>query len=55
MLGEHLIAMLVVAILVIGAATSAPALIARTKQTAAPAQERVNMPLAVAAQLESTP
>lgn len=53
MLGEHLIAMLVVAILVIGAATSAPALLART--AAAPAQERVNMPLVVAAQLESAP
>jgi hypothetical protein len=49
--GEHLVALLVVAILVMGALTAYPALVADTKGTAAQAQERVNMPLEVAAQL----
>lgn len=51
-LGEHLIALLVVAILVIGALTTYPALAAETKGTAERAQERVNTPLVVAAQLD---
>jgi hypothetical protein len=51
-LGEHLIALLVVAILVMGALTAYPALAADTKGTAERAQERVNMPLEVASQLD---
>lgn len=50
--GEHLISLLVVAILVMGALTAYPALAAETKGTAARAQERVNTPLVVAAQLD---
>lgn len=51
-MGEHLIALMVVAILVMGALTAYPALADDTKGTAARAQERVNMPLEVAAQLD---
>jgi len=51
-LGEHLIALLVVAILVMGALTAYPALAAETKVTAAQVQERVNMPLVVASELD---
>ncbi|MEX2612702.1 MAG: hypothetical protein WD380_03920 [Gaiellaceae bacterium] len=52
MLGEHLITLLVVAILVIGALTAYPALAADTKGTAERAHERVNMPLELASQLD---
>jgi len=54
-LGEHLIAVLVVAIVVLGMLTAYPALAAETKGTAARAQERVNMPLVVASQLDDQP
>jgi len=50
--GEHLIAVLVVAVVVIGMLTAYPALASDTKGTAARAQERVNMPLVVASQLD---
>jgi len=51
-LGEHLITVLVVAIVVLGMLTAYPALASETKGTAARAQERVNMPLVVASQLD---
>lgn len=51
-LGEHLIAMLVVAIVVLGMLTAYPALAAETKVTGERAQQRVNMPLIVASQLD---
>jgi hypothetical protein len=51
-LGEHLIALLVVAILVVGAVTAYPALATNTKATGVRAQDRVNMPLEVASQLD---
>jgi hypothetical protein len=51
-LGEHLIALLVVATVVLGMLTAYSALAAETKGTAARAQERVNMPLVVASQLD---
>jgi len=54
-LGEHLVAVLVVAILVIGALAALPALRAQTEGTATRAQDRVNLPLVVASDLESTP
>ena len=50
--GEHLIAVLVVAIVVLGILTTYPALAAETKGTADRAQQRVNMPLLVASQLD---
>jgi len=50
--GEHLVALLVVAILVMGALTAYPALAADTKGTAARVQERANMPLELASQLD---
>ena len=51
--GEHLIAVLIVAIVVLGTLTAYPALAAETKVTATRAQERANLPLVVASQLES--
>lgn len=51
--GEHLIAVLIVAIVVLGTLTAYPALAAETKGTATRAQERANLPLVVASQLES--
>jgi Tfp pilus assembly protein PilV len=50
--GERLIAVLVVAIVVLGILTAYPALAAETKGTADRAQQRVNMPLIVASQLD---
>jgi Tfp pilus assembly protein PilV len=52
-LGEHLIAVLIVAIAVLGLLTAYPAIAADTKGTAARAQERANLPLEVASQLEN--
>jgi hypothetical protein len=51
-LGEHLIAVLIAAIVVLGLLTAYPAIAAETKGTAARAQERANMPLVVASQLD---
>lgn len=51
-LGEHLITMLVVAIVVLGMLTAYPALAAGTKDTAERAQQRANTPLVVASQLD---
>lgn len=51
-LGEHLVVLLLVAILLVVAAMSVPAVIAQTTRTTQPAQERVNLPIAVAAELE---
>ncbi len=52
-LGEHLVALLIVAIVVLGMLTAYPALAAETKGTATRAQERANLPLVVASQLEN--
>lgn len=51
-MGEHLIALMVVAIVVLGLLTAYPALASETKGTAERAQQRVNMPLVVASQLD---
>jgi len=51
-MGEHLIALMVVAIVVLGLLTAYPALAAETKATGARAQERANLPLVIASQLE---
>jgi hypothetical protein len=45
--------MLIVAIAVLGMLTAYPAIAADTKGTAARAQERANLPLVVASQLEN--
>lgn len=52
-LGERLVAVLVVAIVVLGILTAYPALAAETQGTAERAQERVNLPLLVASQLDN--
>lgn len=52
-LGEHLVALLIVAIVVVGAVATIPRLEAQTKRTAARAQERVNLPLVVASSLDT--
>jgi hypothetical protein len=52
-LGEHLIAVLIVAIVVLGVMTAYPALAAETKGTATRAQERADLPLVVASELEN--
>lgn len=52
-LGEHLIAVLIIAIVVLGMLTAYPAIAAQTKGTAARTQERVNMPLVVASNLDA--
>lgn len=54
-LGEHLVALLVVAVVVLGLLTALPARAAQTKGTASKAQERVNLPLVVASQLDDQP
>jgi Tfp pilus assembly protein PilV len=51
-LGEHLIALLVIAIVILGLLTAYPALASETRGTAGRAQERVNMPLLIASQLD---
>ena len=51
-LGERLVAILVVGIVVLGLLTAYPALATETKDTAGRAQQRVNMPLLVASQLD---
>ncbi len=51
-LGERLVTLLVVALLVMGALTAYPALAADAKGTAARTQERANLPLELAAQLD---
>jgi uncharacterized membrane protein len=54
-LGEHLIVLLVVAMVVILAVAAVPSLIERSETTATQVQDRVNAPLAVAAELDSAP
>jgi type II secretory pathway component PulJ len=51
-MGEHLIALMVVAIVALGLLTAYPALASETKATGARAQERANLPLVIASQLE---
>lgn len=53
-LGEHLIVLLVVAMVIVGSLAAAPSLMAQTKDTATQMQDRVNMPVTVAAELDAT-
>jgi hypothetical protein len=55
LLGEHLIVLLVVAMIVVGSLVTVPSLMAQTKDTATHMQDRVNQPLTVAAELRATP
>jgi hypothetical protein len=50
--GEHLIAVLVVVIAIMGIMTAYPALAAKTRTTADRAQHRADMPLIVASELD---
>jgi hypothetical protein len=52
-LGEHLVALLIVAIVVLGAVAAIPTIEAQAKGTAAQTQERVNLPLVVASSLDT--
>jgi hypothetical protein len=52
-LGQHLVAVLVVLILVVTALSSLPAVMSDTTATAGRAQERANLTLAVAAELDT--
>jgi hypothetical protein len=54
-LGEHLIVLLVVAMVVIGAVAAVPSLVAQSEATATQIQNRVNVPLTVAAELDEAP
>lgn len=54
-LGEHLIALLTVAVVILAVLTTLPAVMAQTEGTASRAQDRVNLPLLAAAELDSTP
>lgn len=54
-LGEHLIAVLVVAMILIGSLAAVPSLMAQAGATATGVQERVDLPATVAAELEATP
>lgn len=51
-LGERLIALLVVGIVLLAMLTAYPALASGTKETADKAEQRVNLPLVVASQLD---
>jgi competence protein ComGC len=55
LLGEHLIVLLVVAMVIIGSLVAVPSLMAQTKDTATQMQDRMNQPLTVAAELDATP
>ena len=54
-LGEHLIVLLVVAMVIIGSLVAVPSLMAQTNDTATQMQDRMNIPLTVAAELDATP
>jgi hypothetical protein len=54
-LGENLIVLLVIAMVMLGALISVPSLMAQSAGTATKAQERVNLPLTIAAELDQTP
>jgi hypothetical protein len=54
-LGEHLVVLLVVATILVGFVATVPSLTAKATDTAGQAQERVNRPAMLLAELDAAP
>lgn len=54
-LGEHLVVLLVVAMIIVGSLAAVPSLMAQTADTQTQVQYRMNVPLTMAAELDGTP
>lgn len=54
-LGEHLVVVLVVAMIIVGSLAAVPSLMAQTADTQTQVQNRMNLPLTMAAELDGTP
>lgn len=54
-LGEHLVVVLIIAVLLVGLVATLPSLTAGAAETATQAQDRMNQPASVLAQLDAAP